>query len=61
MKGASRFEFDRKSIETETTAWSVLPNGEEADVEQILVPKEINQSKRIGLWVSQSGIHLGKS
>ena len=52
----SRFEFDRKSIETETKAWSELPNGEEANVEQILAPNEINKSKRVGLWESQSGI-----
>ena len=46
---ASCFEFDRKSLETETTTGSEFPNGRKAIVEQILVSEEINKSKRVGL------------
>ena len=47
-KGASRFGYDRKSIEIVTS--SKIPNGGKAIVEQILVSEEINKSKRVGLW-----------
>ena len=43
------FEFDRKSMETETTTQLEFPNRGKAIVEQILVAKEINKSKRAGL------------
>ena len=58
--GTSCYEFDRKSMETETTTWSELPNGGKAIVEQILESEEKNKSKRAGLWESQSGIWVGK-
>ena len=58
--GASRCEFDGKSMETETTTWSEFPNGGKAIVEQILASEERNKSKRAGLWESQSGIQIGK-
>ena len=44
--GVSRFEFVRESMETETTTWSEISNVGKAIVEQILVPEEINKSKR---------------
>ena len=47
--GASPFEFDRKSMETETTTLSEFPNGGKTFVEQILASEEINKSKRAGL------------
>ena len=43
------FEFDRKSMETETTTQLEFPNRGKAIVEQILAAKEINKSKRAGL------------
>ena len=48
--GASHCQYDRKSIETETTTWSEFPNGGKAIVEQILASEEVNKSKRVGLW-----------
>ena len=48
--GASRCEFDGKSMETETTTWSEFSNGGKAVVKQILASEEINKSKRTGLW-----------
>ena len=42
--GASRFEFDGKSMETETTTWSEFLDGGKAIVEQILALEEINKS-----------------
>ena len=57
---ASCCDFDRKSMEPETTAWSECPNWRKAIAEQILASKEINKSKRAGLWESQSGIWVGK-
>ena len=51
--GASRCEFDGKSMETETTTWSEFANRGKTIVEQILAPEEINKSKRAGLWESQ--------
>ena len=53
--GASRCEFDGKSMETETTTWSAFPNGGKAIVEQLLAPEERNKSKRAGLWESMLG------
>ena len=42
--GASRFEFDGKSMETEATTWSEFLDGGKAIVEQILASEEINKS-----------------
>ena len=58
--GASCCEFDGKSMETETTAWSEFPSGGKAIVEQILASEIRNKSKRAGSWESQSGIQIGK-
>ena len=58
--GESPFKFDWKSVETEATAWSEFPSGGKAIVEQTLAWEEINESKRAGLWESQSGIQIGK-
>ena len=58
--GASCFELDRKSMETERNTWSDFPNGGKAIVEQILTSEEINEFKRVGLGESQSGIQVGK-
>ena len=58
--GASRCEFDGKSMETEKTIWSKFCNGGKSIVEQILASEERNKSKRVGLWESQSGIRVGK-
>ena len=58
--GASCWEFDGKSMETETTIWSEFPNGVKAIVEQMLVSEERNKSKRTGLWESQLEIGVGK-
>ena len=58
--GASRCEFDGKSMETEITTWSEFPNGGKAIVEQIPASEEINKSKTAGLWESQSAIWVGK-
>ena len=60
MKQGIHCEFDRKSLETETTTWSEFPNGGKVIVEQILTSEEINKSKKVGLWESQSGIWVGK-
>ena len=57
--GASHCKYDGKSIETETTAWPEFPDGRKAIVKHILVSKEINKSKRAGLWQSQSTIQVG--
>ena len=46
MKQASRCEFDRESMETETTTQSEFPNGGKAIVEQLLASEEKNKSKR---------------
>ena len=53
---ASRCEFDGKSMETEKTTWLEFPNWGKEIVEQILAWQERNNSKRVGLWESQSGI-----
>ena len=42
-------------MENETTTWSEIHNGGKAIVEQILASKEINNSKRAGLWEWKSG------
>ena len=57
---ASCYEYDGKSLETETTTWSEFPNGGKDIVEQILASEEINISKRAGLWESQSEIWVEK-
>ena len=58
--GVSHCEFDRKSMETETTTWLEFPNGGKAIAEQIIASEEINKSKIAGLWESQSGIWVEK-
>ena len=64
IKQSIPFQFDRKSMETETATWSELPNWGKAIVEQVLALEEIDKYKRAGLWESQSGIrkvnHLSK-
>ena len=57
---ASHFEFNGKSMETETTKWSEVPNGGKAIVEQILASEERKKSKRAGVWESHSGIQVEK-
>ena len=44
----SHFEFDGKSIKTETTPWWEFPNRGKAIVEQIIAPEERSKSKRAG-------------
>ena len=56
---SSPFEFEGKSMETETT-WSEFYKEGKAIVEQIPASEEINKSKTAGLWESQSGIWIGK-
>ena len=46
------FEFDKKSMEIETTTWWEFHNGGKTITEQILVLEERNKSKRAGLWES---------
>ena len=48
------FQFDEKPLETETT-WSKFPNRGKATVEQILVSKERNKSKRAGIYLKYLG------
>ena len=57
---ASRFEFDKKSMETEATTWLEFPNWGKAIVEQMPASEDRNKSKIVGLWESQSGIWVGK-
>ena len=57
---ASRFEFDKKSMETEATTWLEFPNWGKAIVEQVPASEDRNKSKMVGLWESQSGIWVGK-
>ena len=47
-------------METEPNTWSDFSDGGKAIVEQIPTSEEINEFKRVGLWVSQSGIQVGK-
>ena len=58
--GASHWEFDGKSLETETTTWSEFPNGQKTIAEKILASEERNKSKRAGLSESQPWIRVGK-
>ena len=58
--GASRYEFDGKSMETEPTTWSEFSNGEKAIVEQILASEERKKSERSGLWESHYVIRVEK-
>ena len=44
----SHFEFDGKSMKTETTPWWEFPNRGKAVVEQIIAPEERSKSKRAG-------------
>ena len=60
MKQASRFDFDGKSMETDTTTWSEFPYGWKAIVEQIIASEKRNKSKRKGLWESQPEIRMRK-
>ena len=60
MKWGIHYEFDGKSMETETTTWSEFPNEGKPIVEQILASEERNKSKKSGIWESQSGIRVGK-
>ena len=46
---ASHCEFDRKSMETETTTWSRFPNEGKAIVEQTVASEERKKSKQAGL------------
>ena len=57
--GAFPFEFDKKSVETETT-WLEFSSGGKAIVEQILAPEERHRSIRAWLWNSQSDIQVQK-
>ena len=59
--GASCFEFDGKTMETEATTRSEFPSGEKAIVEQILASKERRIDAKItGLRESQPGIRVKK-
>ena len=49
MKRKSRFEFDEKSMETETTAQLEVSNRGKANVEQILALEDRNKSIRAGM------------
>ena len=49
-------EFDRKSMETEITAWSQFPYDGKVIAEQKLVPKERKKFKRAGLRVAVWGL-----
>ena len=49
--GESCFEYDEKSMETETKTGLEFPNGGKAIVEQILASEERKKSKRARLWV----------
>ena len=53
------FEFDRKSMETETTTWSEFLRGGKTIAEPILASEDRNKSKRAGLWVTP-GIQVEK-
>ena len=55
---ASCFEFDGKSMETET--WSEFPDGGKVIVKQMLASDDRGKPKRAALWTSQSGIQVGK-
>ena len=58
--GPSCYEFDGKSMDTETITWSEFTSVGKAIVEQIPTSVERNKSERAGLWESQSGIQVGK-
>ena len=49
VKWGIGFEFDGKSMETETTTWSEFPNGGKSIVEQVLAPEERNKPKNAEL------------
>ena len=59
---ASHFEFDAKSMETETRTWSEFPNGGKAIVGQILASekKKINPNEQDCENHSLGGIQVGK-
>ena len=48
-------------METETAAWSELPNGGKAIVEQILLSEDRNKSKRAGLWIQVGKLTIWES
>ena len=54
------WEFDEKSLGTETATWSEFPNEGKSIVEEKLGSEEISKSKRAELWGWQSRIQLGK-
>ena len=61
MKEGIPFQSEGKPVKNFTARYKLeSPNGAKAIVEQILVSRERNESNRAGLWVSQSGIQLGK-
>ena len=60
MKRGICFEFVEKSMETETTTWSELPNGGKVIVELMLASKERNKSRKTWLGESQLGIRVRK-
>ena len=58
--GASCFEFNGKSMETETTAWLEFLNGGKAIIEEIMgskKKKKIQKSRTVRVTV---GIQVGK-
>ena len=55
---ATSFEFEGKSLETETK--EVLDEGK-ANIEQVIGSKERTKHKWVGLWESQSWILARKS
>ena len=58
MKMWIHFEFEEKSMETETTTWSISRR-RETTVEQILGLEVGKKSKRVGQCLSQSEIRVG--
>ena len=44
--GASRCEFDEKSLETDATTWSEFPNGWKAIAEQIVESEERRKEQK---------------
>ena len=57
---ACQSEFDKKSMETETSTRSEFLNGGKAIAEQILASEEINKYKRAELWDTQPEIWVEK-
>ena len=59
-RSISCFDFDGKSMETETTTWSKFTNVREVIVEQILASEERNKPKKVGRWESHLGVRVAK-